>query len=479
MKTPLEMSISEMWRTNEPGDQERLPGRTPVQTGFGATTMRIDIRGTLCIAALLAVTAAPAAGTSGRAVSLNALASALKSGSSAQASRLCGITRVTGYLSDASTKDVILIGEVADGRPALHTDDFAVALRNAWLVYAQTKGRVRYYSAPGCSIDPDPAVLQELQRVGDMLGDSEDGADRTLDEWQTIGQKPQKVRVMGVPFDSRFAKVMVDADYYMKRLVNGSVQLGIDGFESMSDMSVRAAKEALASGKWNSAPRQMMNRFWFSPGESTYTEEDSVVQLKACRVRLLSEEEFLTTQGQVAGMGRPHPFAERFARGFTQKWNSIAAARPIYRELEGLFRMVAVARLMKDDGARCAGLDYLLKSHPIEHVGVSRAVQGLTSVKELTDTRETGDGTLTTRMWLTSCGGVSMDVRPKRISAPPQSKPAATASTPSPNPSRKPGATAKRPSAPATRAPSLKKTILSARKSPDTLSWDFPVAGGE
>ena len=53
---------------------------------------------------------------------------------------------------------------------------------------------------------------------------------------------------MGVPFDTHFAKVMVNADYYMKRLVNGSVDLNVAGFRSLMSMSVDAGKKALAAG---------------------------------------------------------------------------------------------------------------------------------------------------------------------------------------------------------------------------------------
>lgn len=436
---------------------------------------RLAVRLTHCIlCVLLCSLASPSRSATGRAVSLNALASSLRAGGSAQARSLCGITRVLGYLEDPSTKDVIFVGEVAPSLPALHADDLAVALRNAWRVYAKTSGRVRYYAAPGCSIDPDPRVLRQLQQVQAERSISEDpdSLKQFTDEWTAVGRQPQKVRVMGVPFDSRFARVMVDADYYMKRLVNGSVELGIDGFESVSGMSARTAKEAIASGKWDSVPKQSMNRFWFSPGESTYDVVDGVTMLRNCTVRLLTEEEFLTSHNQVAGTGRSSPHAAAFARGFTARYDAIAAARPIYRELEGLFRFAAIARLMKDAGEKCAGLDYLLKSHKVAVVPVSRAVNGLTSVREVSHTSETDRGTVTARMWFTSCGGVSMDVRPKRVSQPAKPMSPQVGATPA---SRAP---AKTKAIPQKTGSGLRKTILTARKSPKSLSWDFPIPAG-
>jgi len=431
---------------------------------------------------LWALACATASATTGRAVSVNALAKALKTGS-AQAQSLCGITRVTGYLSDSAAKDVILIGEVDHSLPRLNANDFVVALRNAWLLYARTEGRVRYYSAPGCSIDPDPAVLRELQSLNsEQLASNDPDSKKTYaDRWHSIGKRPQRVRVMGVPFDSRFARVMVDADYYMKRLVNGSVELGIRGFESLSSMNVRAARSAIASGKWDSMPKHTMSRFWFSPGESTYSEEDGVTLLESCSVRLLTEEEFLNSQGGVSGMGRPNPMAAQFARGFTTSYDAIASARPIYRELQGLFRFVALARLMKDAKAASKGLGYLLRSHRVPTTPVSRAVNGLTNVSEVSESTDTTEGTTVSTVWLTSCGGVSMDVRPKRV------RRAATVSVTrsvegassgpgakTPKPAVLSGSASRksaRPSAPV----SLKKSILGARKTVGELSWDFPA----
>ena len=386
-------------------------------------------------------------------------------GQAGEAERLCGITQVTGYLTDDETRDVIVIGRVDPSLPPLHLDDLAIALRNVWLTYARTEGRTRYYSPPGCSIDPNPENLRELQRVGTNMHDSatSDKMDSALDQWSKIGRRPQSVRVMGVPFDSRFAKVMVDADYYMKRLVNGSVALGISGFQSLGEMTAEVVRQELAKGsETSSIPEHSLNRFWFSPGESTYEEDDGVITLKSCRVKLLTEEEFVTEHGRVAGFGRPSSLAAKFARGFTDHYDQIAAARPIYKELEGLFRLVALARLMDDGHASSGGLTYLLKSHRVATAPVSRQVLGLTNLRRIVETKDTASGKATISVVLQSCGGVSMDVRPKRVGRPARPK-TTTASK------HTASAVPHRPS------PSLKKTVLAAREAPGKLSWDFPL----
>jgi hypothetical protein len=44
--------------------------------------------------------------------------------------------------------------------------------------------------------------------------------------------------------------------------------------------------------------------------------------LRTCRVKLLTEEEFLTSCGQVQGLGRPSPLAQQFAEGFTLHYST-------------------------------------------------------------------------------------------------------------------------------------------------------------
>lgn len=421
------------------------------------------------------VMAMPANAATGRAVSLNAAASAVKAGRGGDVRSLCGITKALGYLVDESNRDVVLFGEVNPDLPALHLDDLVVALRNAHLLYAQTRGRTRYYSPPGCSIDPNPQTMRDLRTIPDVdLGD--DGQVKAyLDKWNEIGRRPQKVRVMGVPFDSRFAKVMVDADYYMKRLVNGSVTLDIEGFASLSDLSVEEARKAYASGKTRGLRGYTMNRFWFSPGEATYADQDGAIVLKSCSVQLLTEEEYLTEHG-IAGKGRPNPLAKRFSTSFSKHYSDIAAKRPVYTELEGLFRLAGIARIIREEGARSAGMDYLLKSYKVEVVPVNREVLGLTSHREINESTEAGPNVRTFRMIMPSCGGVSMDVRPKRITPPAPRKPAVSA----PRTTAKPAGTASTPRprvSPRPPAPTLKKAVLAARKSEKAVSWDFELPG--
>lgn len=459
----------------------------------------------IAVLGLLIANAASAAPR--RAVSLRVLQSTLRAGESQQAMQLCGITRLSGFLVDKKNHDIILFGDVDPTLPPLRFDDLVIAMRNANFAYVRKVGRVRYYTPPGCSIDPNPAVIRQMQTVSDKLSGTRTPEERKqfLDQWREIGQQPQNVRVMGVPFDSRFAKVMVDADFYMKRLANGTVRLDIDGFRSMTEMSLEGAQKALDSGQ-SVETGQTLNRFWFCPGDTTFSDDDGVVLLRSCPVKLLTEQEYLTTTG-MKGYGRPDPMARRFAEDFTAKYGQICEARPIYKELAGLFRLFAIAKLFKEENAAAeAGFNqnYLLDQYPAKDVGVFRAVKGITDVQEISSEKDTeGGGKYTAYLWHMSFGGVSMDIRPRRVSdggtkprrpqthsqtrvaqphvEPPARQPASapkhspTPERPTPRVTSTPSTTHKHPSSPTRPAAGLKKAVLESRQSSNSLYWDVPA----
>ncbi len=445
----------------------------------------------LCVVlASLAGAASHARPRTTRAVSLNALANALKSGRGTKEARsLCGITRLCGYIPDPETKDIILLGVVEPEAPPLHLEDFVVALRSAWGEYARTVGNVRYYTDPGCSIDPNPAVFQQLKDFDQSHPDltTPEAMRARAEAWKAIGSQPQKVRVLGVPFDCRFAKVMVDADYYMKRIANGTVKLDIDGLKSISDLDLDAQRQALISGNTSMLAGGSMSRFWFSPAETTYEVRDGATILRSCQVELLTEAEYLNEHGAITRAGKADPYGAQFARSFSKMYDEIAAQRPIYRELKALFSFVAIARLMKDDHVeRTAGasLRYFLRSYKVPCVPISRAVKGLAHVKLTTETIETPSGPRQYHLIQSSCGGVSMSVRPKRVTSavphstkasPAAARPAAASASPSRSPQASSRTSAPKPAAAASSAKNIRREVLGARKSPTAMSWDVPV----
>jgi hypothetical protein len=246
---------------------------------------------------------------------------------------LCGLTRVDGFVIDKKNRDIILFGKVFCPLPPLYLEDFVIALRNAWWKYAHLRGNTYYYSAPGCSIDPDPKVIRKLQQAGRKILSTSEGVKGGLKQWNNICSRPQMVRVLGIPFDTHFAKVMVKADYYMKRFVDGSISTGIPGLTSLTDMTLAEARKDIVKGRNISIPLICMNRLWFYPGKNEYLKDKGVVLIKICQVKLLTEEEFLTKTGKISGRGHPNPLAQKFTDDFSAKYKEVAQQIPIYKEL--------------------------------------------------------------------------------------------------------------------------------------------------
>lgn len=367
--------------------------------------------------------------------------------------QLCNIRKITGYVTDEKNRDIILIGKIDDTMPPLYLEDFIIALRNTWMKYAELKGNTYYYSNPGCSIDPNPMVLKTLEQVADQIfrSSNPERVQKNLTQWNNACNQSQQVRVLGIPYDTRFGKVMVDADYYMKRLVDGSVNLDIKGFTSLLDMTLNTVREDIERGNPISVPLSSLNRFWFYPGENSFFEDKGVVYIKKSDVMLLTEEQFLTKKGEVSGTGRPNLLAQKFAESFSAKYNEIAKRKSIYAELEGLFRFVAFTRIMKHKDAITESginLDYFVDQYPIENTPVSRILSGISNIKEFTHKSETEGGYSVLYLWLPSCGGVSIDIDIKER-----------------NIVRDKTRTLIK----------LKETILKARPSINSLYWDFSM----
>jgi len=365
--------------------------------------------------------------------------------------KLCGLKKITGFVIDEKNRDLILVGDVDDSSPPLYLEDFVIALRNVLLKYAPLKGNTYFYSAPGCSIDPNPQILQKLQQLGQRAASDSRQMKSFLQEWKTLCNEPQTVRILGIPFHTRFARVTVEADYYMKRIVNGSVFLGIEGFESLTDITLKEVKEAVVQNRPVSIPISCIDRFWFCPGDSRYLEDKGVVIIKMCQVKLLTEEEFITKTGEVTGAGSANPLAQKFSENFTAKYEQISQKKSIYIELESLFRFVALARIIKYKELASKAkicLDYLINRWPVKETSVDRTLPGLSHAKGFDHRRDFAGGYQIVQLRLPSCGGVSMDIGVGKINF-------STDKT--------------------EKLPKLRKAVLETRPSQNAVYWDCPV----
>ena len=138
---------------------------------------------------------------------------------------LAGMQRVQYVFVFPEQQDIVLAGPgegwkmndegeivgVTTNRPVMLLDDLLVALRS--IEAAQQSGI-------SCSIDPRKEGLVKLQALlqnRPVLGDDPSPMIAAIEE--ALG--PQTITVAGVPETTHFARVLVAADYRMKRLGDG------------------------------------------------------------------------------------------------------------------------------------------------------------------------------------------------------------------------------------------------------------------
>lgn len=352
-----------------------------------------------------------------RAISLKVLQERLKASQGTGAYpqemlQLFGLTRVSGYIVDADNHDVILFGEIEEGFPLLHLNDFVVALRNTWLKYAELKGDTYYYLAPYCSLEPDLRVMASLQDIGNEIFQEStiEGIESALEKWRQLCGSPQFVVIKGIPFHSHFAEVIIKADYQMKRLAVGYDNPSISGFTSLADLTLKKARKDYAAKGTVSYDSSVGNRFWFYPGEILFLEDEGIVEIDKIQIALLTEESYLSLSGRVTGKGKTSQTAESFASRFTSMYDQLADEMSIYLEFENLFDIFALSKSLKyKSSPKKAQLDlkYFLDQYSLSRNSVSEHLPGTPNVKQF----EHRSKNQTAKVWIPFCGGVNMNFK--------------------------------------------------------------------
>ena len=232
------------------------------------------------------------------------------------------------------------------GRPVLLLDDLLVAMQTA---------REAQRMAISCSIDPTPEGIVRLQDYMKQL-QREYRNNGTLANPQATFEEikqilgPQKITVTVVPPTSHFARVMVAADFRMKRLAMNFDPSPIPGFTSF--MHLMLIK--------NSKVQSMLPRWWLEPQYEAAARDPSGLawELGGTAVKAMTEEDFVSQSGEKKHSGKANPLAKKWADNMTAKYDELALADPIFAELQNCMSLAVVGALVaKEDLAQKAGHD--------------------------------------------------------------------------------------------------------------------------
>jgi hypothetical protein len=212
-------------------------------------------------------------------------------------------------------------------RPVMLLDDFLVALRAA---LSSSRGVIR------CSIDPSREGMQRLQQFVKTLytiGNPEITATAIQEQ---LG--PQRITVGGVPATSHFARVLVAADYRMKRISMGLDAAPIAGLPSFVAMS-----KATSVGMKN-----MLPRWWLEPDYKPLSRdaEGLTWQLQAATVKCLTENDFFDAAGVKHPTGTSDVVSQKWAATMTERYEALSKAEPVFAELRNCMDLAVVAALV-------------------------------------------------------------------------------------------------------------------------------------
>jgi hypothetical protein len=158
----------------------------------------------------------------------------------------------------------------------------------------------------------------------------------------------QNVRIDGVPADTRFAHVLVEADYRMKM-----IGIGLERPPVPMKSYVDLASPSHVS-------RNALSRWYFVPEyECVRASDDGLaMELVGDGVKLVGEQELVSAGGERSASALGSRASRAFVMGFTKSYPQLAAKSPVYAELRNLVDMlVAAAYIQHEDMYHKAGWD--------------------------------------------------------------------------------------------------------------------------
>jgi hypothetical protein len=251
---------------------------------------------------------------------------------------LAGLQRIQYVFVYPEEHDIVLVGSgegweidrqgavvgLTTRRPVMLLDDLLVALRTA---QDAARGGI------SCSINPTPEGMARVKQLPPVTPGSDPRVAAASLE-NALGM--QTITVTGVPATSHFARVLVAADYRMKRLgmaFEPSPVRGLPSYLSMVSGSVHGVQTP---------------RFWLEPQfDALMRDADGLAwELRGSSVKALTEEDFFTASGSVMHSGTANRVAKKWADNMTREYPKLAAADSIFGQLQNCMELAVVGALV-------------------------------------------------------------------------------------------------------------------------------------
>lgn len=261
---------------------------------------------------------------------------------------VAGLTSVQYVFYYPETQDIVVAGPaegyVADptqrfvgmntGRPTVLLEDLVTALR----AYPPGAPPTRMISV---SIDPTPEGLARMQQYLRAVGGRANRGD-TMRLVHGLKQNLglQTVTIQGIPAETHFARVLVEADYRMKLIGIGLEQLPVPVRSYVS----RTSPQTVAANA--------LERWYFQPNyEGVSVSDDRLaMRINERGVQLVGAGERVVGNGKRVQAGRGNRASQAFTQEFTDKYTLIASKVRVYAELQQLIDLaIAAAYIQEQD----------------------------------------------------------------------------------------------------------------------------------
>ena len=310
---------------------------------------------------------------------------------------LAGLQRVEYVFIYPESSDIVIAGPAEgwmfrDGEVVGESNNHAVLRLDDLLDALQSTAAAVDGKGITCSIDPTEEGMAKLQRMLKNHRLPIDEASLSRIE-QQLGE--QNVTVTGIRPTSHFARVMVSADYMMKRIAMDLEPSPVEGLPSYMQLLQRRSRSSqLASPRW-----------WLATNyETVQRSEDGLAwHFQGRAVQAKSEHGYLNQRGQLVSAGRPSPLAKHWADRFTSEYDALAKELPVFSQLSGCVDLAVLAALITQEGMRQkADCPLLFLTDPGKFTGENFAVPKTVLSKA---------GALQSRSgWIVSVsGGVDLD----------------------------------------------------------------------
>ncbi|QDS95411.1 hypothetical protein FF011L_42070 [Roseimaritima multifibrata] len=258
---------------------------------------------------------------------------------------LAGLLRVEYVFVYPDQQDIVIAGPAEpwivrddatvvgaqSGQPTLHLEDLMTAMESVEL--ARTAGI-------SCSIEPTAEGRQRLNALMRRIRSRPQPDPRQFEPAMRAAFGPQTVKLTGIPGDSRYARVLVAADFEMKRLAMDLVESPIPNFPSYMQMARNQNQSASSNPRW-----------WMTTDYDALerTEDRLAWRISGQGVKTMTEIDRLKEDGQVEQTGRVDKTAQKWADRMTEKFGELASRKAVFGDLRNLMDLSVVATLITQE----------------------------------------------------------------------------------------------------------------------------------